>query len=126
MDRLAGNADPKVVLVVEDEILIRMGLVDDLILAGFSVLQASDADEALRILRTSEPVDLLLTDVRMPGSMNGLQMAAMARSLRPPLKIAVLSAHVLAPPPEADVLFSKPYMTDRLIDGIQRLLGDGQ
>jgi two-component system, response regulator PdtaR len=125
MDRLAGNADPKVILVVEDEILIRMGLVDDLILAGFRVLQASDADEALRILRTSEPVDLLLTDVRMPGSMNGLQLAAAVRSMRPQLKIAILSAHVLSPPPEADVLFGKPYVTDRLINGIQRLLGDG-
>jgi CheY-like chemotaxis protein len=124
MDRLAGNAEPKVILVVEDEILIRLGLVDDLILAGFRVLQASDADEALRILRTSEPVHLLLTDVWMPGSMDGLQLAAIARSLRPPLKIAVLSGHVLAPPPEADLLLSKPYAADRLIDSIQKLLGD--
>jgi two-component system, response regulator PdtaR len=124
MDRPAGNAEPKVILVVEDEIFIRMGLADDLIQAGFRVLQASDADEALRILRTSEPVDLLLTDVWMPGAMDGVQLAAVARSMRPQLKIAILSGHVLTPPPEANVLFGKPYVTDRLIDSIQKLLGD--
>jgi two-component system, response regulator PdtaR len=124
MDRLAGNADPKVILVVEDEILIRLGLVDDLILARFRVLQASDADEALRILRTSEAVDLLLTDVWMPGSMDGLQLAVVARAMRPQLRIAILSGHVLTAPPEADVLFGKPYVTGRLIDSIQKLLGD--
>jgi DNA-binding NtrC family response regulator len=124
MDRQAENAEPKAILIVEDEILIRLGLADDLILAGFRVLQASDADEALTILRTSESVDVLLTDVWMPGSMNGVQLAAVARSMRPRLKIAILSAHALALAPEADVLFGKPYVTDRLIDGIQKLLGD--
>jgi CheY-like chemotaxis protein len=124
MDRPAGDAEPKVILVVEDEILIRLGLADDLIGAGFRVLQASDADEALRILRTSEAVDLLLTDVWMPGSMDGHQLAAVARSMRPQVKIAILSGHALVPSPAADVLFGKPYITDRLIDGIQKLLGD--
>jgi DNA-binding NtrC family response regulator len=124
MDRQAENAEPKAILIVEDEILIRLGLADDLVLAGFRVLQASDADEALTILRTSESVDVLLTDVWMPGSMSGVELAAVARSMRPQLKIAILSAHTLAPAPEADMLFGKPYMTDRLIDGIQKLLGD--
>jgi two-component system, response regulator PdtaR len=124
MDRQVENAEPKVILIVEDEILIRLGLADDLIRAGFRVFQASDADEALLILQTSEAVDLLLTDVWMPGSMNGLQLAAVARSMRPQLKIAILSGHALVPPPEADVLFGKPYLTDRLIDSIQKLLGD--
>lgn len=124
MDRPMGDAEPKVILVVEDEIFIRLGIAHDLIQAGFRVLQASDADEALRILRTSEAVDLLLTDVWMPGSMDGLKLTTVARSMRPQLKIAILSAHALVPPPEADKMFGKPYVTERLIEGIQQLLGD--
>lgn len=58
-------------MVVEDEILIRMTLVDSLIDEGYRVYQAANADEAAAILKSREPIDLVITDVRMPGSMDG-------------------------------------------------------
>jgi two-component system, response regulator PdtaR len=100
------------VLVVEDEPLTRMDVVDQLEEAGFKVLQAANADLAINILETNPAIGVLFTDIDMPGSMDGLKLAAAVRDRWPPIRIVVTSGHrkidTGALPPEAQ-FFSKPY-----------------
>lgn len=104
-----GPAEPPRVLVVEDEVLIRLATSDELRDAGFEVIEAANADEALRYLR-SLPVDAVLTDVRMPGSMDGLDLARLVRRDYPDVAVFIVSGHVgaEAPPPGVSML-GKPY-----------------
>ena len=78
------------ILLVEDEPLILMGIEASLEEAGHSVMAASNADDAIKQL-TSSSVDLILTDIDMPGSMDGLRLAAAVRDRWPPVKIVVMS-----------------------------------
>jgi CheY-like chemotaxis protein len=100
------------VLVVEDEPFTRMDVVDQLAEAGFKVFQAANADLAINILETSPAIRVLFTDIDMPGSMDGLKLAAAVRDRWPPIHIVVTSGHrridTGALPPEAR-FFSKPY-----------------
>jgi DNA-binding NtrC family response regulator len=115
-----------VVLVVEDQVIIRMSLCDSLRDAGFHVIEASNADEALKVLRSGAELQLLLTDVYMPGPMDGLRLAAVAQSMRPGLKIVVASAELSGL--EASDAFphefvSKPFEMRRLIARLRELTG---
>ena len=72
------NAVPdakKTVLVVEDEVLIRLYLSEEIRAAGFTVIEAASADEAFEVLKSRNDIDLVLTDIRMPGTMDGRQLA---------------------------------------------------
>jgi len=111
------------VLVVEDEVLIRMSLAVVLRDEGFTVIEACDADEALIALSTA-PVDILVTDVRMEGSMNGLDLAAQVRSTRPDLKIVVVSGHLAADETHgiADAFVPKPYLAEKIVDQVKAIL----
>src|SRR4029079_550967 len=84
---------PATVLVVEDESLIRMDIVDCLEEAGFLIAEASNADEAINILQSRADIRLVFTDIHMPGSMDGLKLAAFVRKRWPPIKIIVTSGH---------------------------------
>lgn len=72
------------VLVVEDEVIIRMDISSALEAAGFRVLEAGNADEAITILHQSPDIQVLFTDIDMPGSMDGLKLAAAVRDRWPP------------------------------------------
>lgn len=86
----APRATPgEAVLVVDDEELVRLLMIDVLEDFGYSSLEAGDAHTGLEILRSNARVDLLVTDVGLPGGMNGCQLAEAARTLRPDLKIFV-------------------------------------
>lgn len=110
-------------MVVEDELLIRMALADNLTDAGFNVVEAYDADMAIGLLQHIH-VDLLLTDISMPGSMNGVGLAVFARSVWPHLKVIVVSGHVLESPnePAIDVFLSKPYSPEAILASIAAVL----
>jgi len=82
------------VLVVEDEALIRADIADSLADAGMTVLEAADADEAIRILESRTDIRIVFTDVNMPGSMDGLRLAAFVRDRWPPVQLIVTSGHV--------------------------------
>ncbi|QQR39616.1 response regulator [Devosia rhizoryzae] len=113
-----------IVLVVEDEALVRMAIVDRLEEEGFLVLEAANADEALRILVNNLDVRLVFTDVDMPGTMNGIKLAAAVRDRWPPIKIVVTSGykHVKLDEIPAQAEFvPKPYNADRLINAFRRL-----
>jgi two-component system, response regulator PdtaR len=79
------------VLIVEDELLIRLDAVDMIEAAGFDVIQAANADEAITILEARSDIQLVFTDVQMPGSMDGLKLAAAVRGRWPPIKIVATS-----------------------------------
>ncbi len=116
-------ATGRTILVVEDEILIRMVLADELRVAGYRVLEALNADEALAILRGGAHIDLLFTDVQMPGSMNGHALARVTKSEFPEIKIVVGSAQALnAVSDVADAIFEKPYDLSALTAEINTLL----
>lgn len=113
------------VLVVEDDVLIRLSVADALRSAGLDVIEAATGDEALTVLASSATVDLVFTDIQMPGSTDGLALAQIARQMRPSLKIIVTSGNAPARPSPglADVFFGKPYAFDRLVERIKGLLG---
>ena len=82
-----------VVLVVEDEALVRLDVISQIEDEGFTVIEAADADAAIRILETNPDVAILFTDIDMPGSMDGLKLSAAVRDRWPPVKIIVTSGH---------------------------------
>jgi CheY-like chemotaxis protein len=85
-------ADRKsVVLVVEDEQLLRMNAVEMVEEAGFEAIEASDADEAIRILESRNDIRAVFTDIQMPGSMDGLKLARAIRHRWPPVALIVTS-----------------------------------
>src|SRR5262252_4072217 len=89
-----GRAVPgqrSVVLVVEDENLVRMSAIDMVEEAGFEAIAASDADEAIRILESRNDIRAVFTDIQMPGSMDGLRLARVVRNRWPPVALIVTS-----------------------------------
>jgi DNA-binding NtrC family response regulator len=116
------------VLVVEDEAAIRLLLADELDAAGFDVIQAATADEAVAVLRTGRVVRAVVTDVRMPGSMDGLGLAAWMRDHAAGVPLIVTSGFVspvearLANPAIVAV-YRKPYPPEDVVDRVRRLVG---
>jgi CheY-like chemotaxis protein len=83
-----GNAAGPI-LVVEDEALVRMAAREDIEAAGFEVYEAFNADEAIQLLEANPDIELVFTDVDMPGSMDGVKLAHYVRTRWPPVKIIV-------------------------------------
>ncbi len=83
-----------VILVVEDELLIRLNAVEMIEEAGFEVIEAASADEAIVILEGRLDITAVFTDIQMPGSMDGLKLAAAVRDRWPPIKIVATSGQV--------------------------------
>ena len=110
------------VLVVEDEPTIRSLAVDILSDAGFKTVEANDAAQALDVLKNPEhDIDVLFTDVRMPGSMNGLQLARVAQTKRPKLRVIVTSGYYESGELPKDANFiGKPWSASDLISKIRR------
>lgn len=113
------------VLVVEDESLIRMDIVDRLEEGGFAVFEAASADAAIAILEARSDIHLVFTDVDMPGSMDGLKLAAYVRDRWPPIKLIVTSGHVAVREdllPAGGRFFSKPCEIGPLSKAIVELI----
>ncbi|NIK48883.1 CheY-like chemotaxis protein [Variibacter gotjawalensis] len=112
------------VLIVEDDFLINLTLQDLLEEIGFSTAIAYNADEAISILEVRNDFDLVITDIDMPGSMDGLKLAAFVRDRWPPLKIMIVSGKhrpsrdVL---PEGSAFLAKPFSLDSLSKAVHRL-----
>jgi CheY-like chemotaxis protein len=124
-DRSPGHGLSRAtILLVEDEVLVRMSLAEELRSAGYVVLEASNADEALDVLR-SQRVRVVISDIRMPGRLDGVELARAIRAQHPEIKIVLASAESFSASHWADHdgFFLKPYDARRLIEHVKNLLG---
>ena len=116
-----------VVLIVEDEFLVRMDTGAALDMAGFDVLEAGDADEAIAILSARNDIRLIFTDVHMPGSMDGLKLAHFVRDRWPPVKVVATSGHARITDrdlPEGVRFVPKPYSAAEITATLRELIQD--
>src|SRR5829696_17709 len=113
------HSTPSVVLVVEDEPLVRMTAADELEEAGFQVLEAMNADEALKVLEArSDEVQVLFTDVDMPGSMDGMALAEQVYQRWPHVLLLISSGYARPHPdeiPDHGHFVPKPYIGATLV-----------
>lgn len=117
---------PTFVLVVEDEMLLRMRAVDMVEDAGFTPVEAVDADEAVAILESRSDIALLFTDIQMPGSMDGLKLAHAVRERWPPIKIILVSGRLKLANidiPADSRFFGKPLEAREMIAEMQDMIG---
>ena len=116
------------VLVVEDEPLIRLGLASTIEDAGYEVVEAVSADDAIRRLEQTEGIELVLTDVDMPGSMDGIRLAHYVNRRWPPIRLVVISGKVGLTPgqlPAGARFMTKPYQEPALINMVETMMGSG-
>lgn len=114
-----------VILIVEDSAIIRMGAVDLVVHAGYEALEASNAEEAIRLLEARTDIVLVFTDVRMPGTMDGIKLAHHIRDRWPPVKLIVASGLSIIEQsrlPEGSHFFRKPYSDGTIVEQIRRML----
>jgi CheY-like chemotaxis protein len=125
-----GLVEPRrpVVLIVEDEFLLRMDAVDMVAAAGFEVVEAANADQAIDILESRRDITVVFTDIQMPGSMDGLKLARAVRGRWPPIKILATSGHLHVSEsdlPEGGRFLPKPYRPVQIVGMLRELLGGG-
>jgi two-component sensor histidine kinase len=116
------------VLVVEDEMMLRLRAVDIVEDAGFSSLQAVNADDALALLESRSDIKLLFTDIQMPGSMDGLKLAYAVHERWPAIKIILVSGQVSLTEgdrPADSRFFGKPLKAKHMIAELQEMIGQG-
>jgi DNA-binding NtrC family response regulator len=120
--------DLKTILVIEDEPLLLQYVVELLSECDYRVLPASNTEEALHYLKDSEcQIDLMFSDIRIPGSMNGLDLAREMQNWRPSLKVILTTGFSIElledPAHQAFDILQKPYMPADLITTIRTALG---
>ena len=122
---LSASRKP-VVLVVEDEFLLRMDAADMIAGAGFEVVEASNADQAIEILEARRDISVVFTDIQIPGSMDGLKLARAVRGRWPPIKIVATSGHVNVKEtdlPDGGRFLPKPYSPHEITGVLRELIG---
>jgi len=116
------------VLVVEDEMVLRMRAVDIVEDAGFTPIQAINAEQALSILESQSDISLLFTDIQMPGSMDGLKLAHAVRHRWPTIKIILVSGQARPATDERPTdsrFFEKPLVVSKMVSELREMVGDG-
>ncbi len=117
------------VLVVEDEMVLRLRAVDIVEDAGFNAVEAVNADEALAILESRSDISLLFSDIQMPGSMDGLKLAHAVHERWPAIKIILVSGQVKlgdTEKPANSRFFGKPLEVKQMISELQEMVGTGK
>lgn len=112
------------VLVVEDDPLQRMMAGDLVEESGFVPVFSSNADRAIEILEGRDDISMVMTDVEMPGSMNGIKLVAIIHDRWPPIKLIVVSGNILRENvdlPARSRFINKPYPPDQLIRALQSM-----
>lgn len=128
MPTATGSTGVPNVLVVEDEMVLRMRAVDIVEDAGFSPIEAVNADEAMAILESRSDIAVLFTDIQMPGSMDGLKLAHAVHTRWPDIKILLVSGRVKpsdAERPADSRFFGKPLGVEQMIAELKAMIGAG-
>ena len=124
-DDASGSAQGRpVILVVEDDVLLRMHAAEMIAEAGFEVLEAPNADEAIRLLEARMDIAVVFTDIDMPGSMNGLKLAHAVANRWPPIRIVATSGHFQMRDgdlPEGGLFIAKPYLSQQILSTLRNL-----
>jgi CheY-like chemotaxis protein len=112
------------VLVVEDEILVREMIAEELRDAGFAVLEAGDGEVASSLLSARDSVDVLFTDIRLPGRLDGWAIARLARQLRSALPVIYATGYTVDRSAEVPgaIFLNKPYQPSQVVEIIGKLL----
>ena len=114
------------VLIVEDEFLLRIDASEMIEAAGFGVVEASNADQAIEILEARPDITTVFTDIQMPGSMDGLKLARAIRGRWPPINIVATSGHVGVREtdlPEGERFVPKPHSSGQVTGVLRELMG---
>ncbi|WPO43627.1 sensor histidine kinase [Tardiphaga sp. 42S5] len=114
------------VLVVEDEMVLRMRAVDIVEDAGFTAIEATNADQAISVLEARSDISLLLSDIQMPGSIDGLKLAHAVHERWPDIKIILVSGQInpsMDEKPKDSRFFSKPIDSEQMIAEMQDMIG---
>jgi CheY-like chemotaxis protein len=111
------------VLVVEDEVLLSDVIADELEDAGYRVITSLTGEEGLTVLEGPDPLDLLFTDIRLPGKVDGWRLAEAARSLRPGLPIVYATGYSIEQPREVpgSRFLTKPYRPSAVVSAFEQL-----
>jgi two-component system, response regulator PdtaR len=125
---MAAELSPKaesahVLLLVEDEVLVRTPVAHTLRGSGFVVVEAANADEAWSYLRTGAPVDLVFSDIQMPGSMDGVELARRIRKEFDHIVIILTSGKGALHPDNDHHFIGKPYRSAHVVETVISLLG---
>jgi DNA-binding NtrC family response regulator len=131
MGSAAQRASLPTILIVEDEFLPRAMLSDHLQQCGFMVFEAGNADEAITTIETGIPIDLVLTDIRMPGSMNGFGLAKWIGANHPKISVILASGEARQTDAANELcdripFFRKPYDLTAIVAQIRATLDQAQ
>ena len=125
-----ASPPPRTIVIVEDEFLIRMMLAETLTDDGYHVAEAGTADEALAQLHAHSAIALMITDLSLPGSMDGLALAQSARDYQHGLPIIFVTGRPDTIAPESlgphDAVVAKPYLPSEIAAQVARIFTDGR
>lgn len=109
------------IMIVEDDVLVSMCIEDALIDAGHRVTSANNADRAVEMLTSDAAFDIVITDVNMPGSMDGLRLAAVIRERWPPIRLIIASGRHrpnTGEMPANSIFLPKPFLPDQVVQAV--------
>lgn len=120
----AGQARTNRVMVVEDDFLIRLTLSEVLADEGYEVVEAGSGDEAVAVLAETADIDVLLTDIQLPGSLDGLALVAQVRQRRPDLPVIFMTGRpdTRTSQDPRDLFIAKPYLPSEICAAVRELL----
>jgi DNA-binding NtrC family response regulator len=118
----------KTILVAEDEVLVRLDISEYLRARGYNVIEANSAAEAIQVLKNDLEVAAVFTDVRMPGTVDGIDLARYVQNHHPHIPVVITSGHVSPKevPAALGPFIAKPYDRVKVLETIEQLLRQGE
>jgi CheY-like chemotaxis protein len=122
-DVVPGEDRSRTLLLIDDEPMVREVLAEHLRDRGYRVVEADSAPTALRVIQSGAPIDLLISDVGLPGGMDGRQVADVALKRRPGLPVILITGYAFGDPITGVDVIRKPFLPEALADAVRVKLG---